>query len=522
MRSLYMSNRIGVAAIAVFATFLMALSFGSTAYAGVGVGVTPNFPTTVTVGANDLAATLAITNNSDGGDGNPLTLNSVKLIPSCGTISGVSCSTPDTGVFNVDASGTGSGSCAANTFTIAETNATTGEVTFTPNAPISLTPGQTCTVNFTVDVIGAPDTDATGAAGLQTLQLSNVTGTDQGQQPGSGFGSDTTTVVRVTPGIQTVPSTGGPVGTEINDTATLSGGFNPTGNVTFKLFPPSDATCALTPVFTQVDGSAPYATGPGYTSLVAGTYRWTADYAGDANNIAVSSGCQEELVVITALKGHIIVDKVTNPTGTTTSFSFDATGTGYTDFSLTDAATPNNQELNAGTYSVAEINLPANWTQGITTCVSSIQDSETPGNLELDAGETITCTFNNTFTPPPPPAGEYCSPGYWKQSQHFDSWVTYAPNQLFSSIFEPVTILGSTKGKPMPIANPTLLQVLQGKGGGVTSLARAAVGALLNASALNSSLTEAQVIAIFNAANPSGNLEAAKAQYTFPENCPLN
>src|SRR3569832_224166 len=85
------------------------LMFAAPAFAGVGVGVAPNFPTPVQVGDNNVAVTLAITNNSTGGDGNPLTLNSIKLIPSCGAISGVSCSTPDTGVFHVDAAATGAG-----------------------------------------------------------------------------------------------------------------------------------------------------------------------------------------------------------------------------------------------------------------------------------------------------------------------------------------------------------------------------------------------------------------------------
>lgn len=104
---------------------------------------------------------------------------------------------------------------------------------------------------------------------------------------------------KASPGIETIPSAGGPIGTELNDTATVTGGFNPTGNVTFKLFQPSDTTCAGPEVFSQVDGAAPYTTGPGYTSLVAGIYRWTADYAGDANNNPASSGCQAEQVTVT-------------------------------------------------------------------------------------------------------------------------------------------------------------------------------------------------------------------------------
>ena len=40
--------------------------------------------------------------------------------------------------------------------------------------------------------------------------------------------------------IATTPSAGGPVGTSISDTATVSGGVTPTGNVTFNLYPPGN------------------------------------------------------------------------------------------------------------------------------------------------------------------------------------------------------------------------------------------------------------------------------------------
>ncbi len=60
--------------------------------------------------------------------------------------------------------------------------------------------------------------------------------------------------------------------------------------------------------------------------------------------------------------GTIVIVKVTKPTGSPVSFPFDATGTGYNDFSLTGQS-PNNsnsQQLNAGTYTVTEL-VPAGW-----------------------------------------------------------------------------------------------------------------------------------------------------------------
>ncbi len=93
--------------------------------------------------------------------------------------------------------------------------------------------------------------------------------------------------------------------------------------------------------------------------------------------------------------GKIVVDKVTNPSGNSQSFSFTTSGTGYNSFSLKDTDSPNEQVLVPGAYTVFE-NSVSGWTNTSVVCVSSIGDAETIGNLELDNGETITCTFTNT------------------------------------------------------------------------------------------------------------------------------
>jgi len=61
-----------------------------------------------------------------------------------------------------------------------------------------------------------------------------------------------------------------------------------------------------------------------------------------------------------------------------------------------------------------------------------------------------------------------CTPGYWKQPHHYDSWVTYTEDDMFSDIFG--------TGPDM-----TLLEVLQKKGGGAKwALYRHAVAGILN------------------------------------------
>jgi hypothetical protein len=128
---------------------------------------------------------------------------------------------------------------------------------------------------------------------------------------------------------------------------------------------------------------------------------------------------------------------------------------------------------------------------------------------------------------------EGCTPGYWKQPQHFGSWTFYSPDMKFSDVFgKTITIMWNQKGKPQSITNPTLLQALEANGGGINALARQAVAALLNAA---SPLvhpdpafdTPAEVIAavqsVLNTHNTSDD-EALKNKLDSSNNagCPLN
>ena len=117
--------------------------------------------------------------------------------------------------------------------------------------------------------------------------------------------------------------------------------------------------------------------------------------ADDPSSINLAAGEVVTCTFTNTKRGHIVVDKVTNPSGDTTSFNFDASGGSYADFSLTDAAAANDQTLVPGNYSVSET-VPSGWDLTSSPCVSSIGDTESAAALELDAGETITCTFTNT------------------------------------------------------------------------------------------------------------------------------
>lgn len=107
-----------------------------------------------------------------------------------------------------------------------------------------------------------------------------------------------------------------------------------------------------------------------------------------------------------------------------------------------------------------------------------------------------------------------CTPGYWKQSQHFGNWkAPYTPNTLFSSVFE-----NAFPGK-------TLLQVLSLQGGGLDALGRHTVAALLNAANANVGYAygTSTVISKFNAIYPGGNYETLKNEFAKLNEtyCPL-
>lgn len=115
----------------------------------------------------------------------------------------------------------------------------------------------------------------------------------------------------------------------------------------------------------------------------------------------------------------------------------------------------------------------------------------------------------------PPPRVTGCTPGYWKQDQHFDSWVGYAPDDSFEAVF----------GRDVP-GTPSLLDALKLGGGGLKALMRHATAALLNAS--NPKVTfpysVGDVIALFQKAFDSGNYEATKDTFEGlnQTGCPLN
>lgn len=228
--------------------------------------------------------------------------------------------------------------------------------------------------------------------------------------------------------------------------------------------------------------------------------------------------------------GYVDVYKI-GPEGT---YFFEATetGSGLYDAAFSVAAggkktiwSQGDQAM--GNSSVTIVELEAAGTQLDSIVVSLYTDSRFTSRQTLTGTRQVTLyDLNNTTDaavkfynsevppPPPPPSGgtEGCTPGYWRQPQHFDSWVGYQPTDSFGTVF------GVDH-------NGTLLQAVTANGGGVNALARHAVAALLNAgSTVDYAVNTAQVIQMVQAAFASGDFEATKDAFEGWNElgCPLN
>ena len=97
--------------------------------------------------------------------------------------------------------------------------------------------------------------------------------------------------------------------------------------------------------------------------------------------------------------------------------------------------------------------LYASGTTSATETVTVQYYYDPPGGVGLQTNQT-TATIALPVAPCLPPAeGQWCSPGYWRQPHHLDSWVAtgISPSALYNSF----------GFKPALLGNPTLLQVLQ-------------------------------------------------------------
>lgn len=152
-----------------------------------------------------------------------------------------------------------------------------------------------------------------------------------------------------------------------------------------------------------------------------------------------------------------------------------------------------------------------------TPVISADNPPNGPITRQLNYVHGYSYTFTNNVVVEPPGV-EGCTPGFWKQDQHLDSWTTYTPGADFDATF----------GVNFFDPNITLLEAAGNGGGGVNALGRHAVAALLNAASasVDYAFTTAQVLDIVqgDGAYSGLSVEARKNLLAAANEagCPLN
>lgn len=157
--------------------------------------------------------------------------------------------------------------------------------------PITLTLAPTASVDCTFT-----HTAYSPAAGTSLTNTVIVNGHEVGFTSNTAQGSDTSVVStpRNSPTLTTVATASAAAGSDISDTATLSGATEgATGTIDFNLY--TDNECGGVPVFhyaVPVDGNGSYGSGAFTTPAnVATTYYWVATYSGDSANNPATHDC---------------------------------------------------------------------------------------------------------------------------------------------------------------------------------------------------------------------------------------
>jgi hypothetical protein len=196
--------------------------------------------------------------------------------------------------------------------------------------------------------------------------------------PAESTCSAISSVGKASPGL-TGSASSGAVGTAIHDKATVTGGFSPTGEVTFSVYGPTDTDCSTPLKTAAVPLQGGLATSADFLAQQAGEFHWTAEYEGDANNEVVALGCG-------APNQDSTVGKASP------SLSGTATSAAKVGLTITDSAT-----LSEGFAAGGQLVFHA-YGPGDPTCA-------TPAKYEA----TVPVSGNDTYSPPgfAPGAGLY-------------------------------------------------------------------------------------------------------------------
>jgi hypothetical protein len=221
------------------------------------------------------------------------------------------------------------GASVHDTATLADGISPTGSITFnlygpddsTCSGPPAFTSGPPVNVSGNGSYQSGDFTPTAAGTYRWTASYSGDSNNNPSASPCNAANESVT--IKASPTLATNASAAIAVGGQIHDTATVSGGSSPGGQITFSLYGPDDANCSGTAAFTDtkaVSGNGPYQSGD-FSPTAPGTYRWVASYSGDAHNNAASSPCNaaNESVTVSPAPRTLSVAKAGTGAGAVTS-----------------------------------------------------------------------------------------------------------------------------------------------------------------------------------------------------------
>ncbi|MDH3646054.1 MAG: PKD domain-containing protein [Gammaproteobacteria bacterium] len=349
-----------------------------------------------------------------------------------------------------------------------------------PNGPYSGQVGD----NIAFDGSGSSDPDGsivsydwdfgdggtgTGVAPMHTYSVDGVftvtlTVTDNDGLTGS---ASTTATISAQP-VAPTADPNGPYAAQVGESITFdgSGSSDPDGNIVTYAWDFGDGTAMGTGVM------------PTHAYSAAGTYDVTL-------TVTDSDGLTDTASTTATISQVQPLPPISDPNGPYTGtvgspVSFDGSGSSDPDGNIVSYAWDFGDGTAMGMGAAPTHTYGAADTYTVTLTVTD--------NDGLSNTASTTATIRE-----PGGGGEGCSPGYWKQSQHFDSWAApYAPDTSFGAVFD-----DAYRGL-------TLLAVAAQRGNDLNALGRQTVAALLNAASPDVSydLTVDEVITAFNDVYP--------------------
>jgi|GEM_PF-7104518 len=150
-------------------------------------------------------------------------------------------------------------------------------------------------------------------------------------------------------------------------------------------------------------------TGWDFTSLVCTDPDGGTTVVGQTANIDLDPGETVTCTYTNTKRGTIVINKAA--VGGDDTFNYTTSGTGGLpgSFSITTASGSGSQTFTniiPGSHTVTEGTPPTGWSFTSLVCTDPDGGTTVVGqtaNIDLDPGETVTCTYTNTFTPPAQP-----------------------------------------------------------------------------------------------------------------------